>query len=455
MERLGYLGCDVSKGYSDFKLLLNFSKEAEEFKGLDDNRSGHKALFKKIEEIKKKYNLLKIIVGMESTGGYENNWYTGLRRQSKNLSLEVYRINPKKIFYQGKIESADAIDDKVSSYLIASHLKKNYGEKHLEPKRITEKRIEDRGAQVLHKHIKQISKSNVRLKNSLEKLLYTNMPELLGYKKDKWTNWLLELLIRYPSKKRIINAGIKGLVKIRYITESKAKEIIEVMKSSIGSSTSSIESKVIKLKAKSIKEYQKELKDLRKDLVKALRKTNEEDLNLLQSLGGIGEDTAASIMVALPNLKHFEKASSLVSFWGLNPSYKISGDGAVKRGMSKDGCSMARAELYIAVKNLILHEPYFKGLYHKYRTRGKGHMTTIGILMAKLARIIFGILKSRKPFNSGIDTLNQNKKPSITKSNINQLNKIIKKKNHLKSSKTTAPISRVERAKRKKIEQLS
>lgn len=454
MERLGYLGCDVSKGYCDFKLLVEGSNESEVISGLDDNKQGHQELESKIVLYKKKYKLSKIIVGLESTGGYEDNWYVGLRRKSKKLSLEVYRLNPKRTFYEGKIDLKSVIDDGVSAHLIANHLKKNYGQAHLVPKRIAEQSVRSKGIRILNNHINQIVKSNVQVKNSLEKILYKYLPELLSYKNDNWSNWLLNLIIKYPSKRKILNAGIEGLIKIKYITRSKAISIIEAIENSVGCPSASMISSVIKQKAQMIKSNEKVIKDLRNDLYNAIRKTHEEELALLESFKGIGADTAAKILVELPDLENFESAGSLVSFWGLNPILKKSGDGVIKGGISKDGSSAARAELYIAVKNLILHEPYFKALYQKYRSKGKKHYPAVVILMSKLTRIIFGMLKSKKPFDSGVDTYNQNKKPIQSQQKKKQVEKISRNK-IMKNHKTTAPISRVERAKRKKIEQLS
>lgn len=453
MKELGFLGGDVSKGRCDFRLLDKHGSEIESSFQLDDNKEGHNILLDQIERLRKTYGLSKIIVGIESTGGYENNWYLKLRKKSMALKIEVYRINPKRIFFESKIECAKNIDDGVSAYLIANHIRKNYGTGSLVPRRLEQSVVKDNGAKVLYKYIKQITKENVKTKNSLEKLLYMNMPELLALKKEKWSGWFLELLIKYPSKARMLKADIQGLTKIKHITEAKAKLILDVIKDSVGKRTSRIESMVIKSKAEDIKNTDKKLIKLKAELVKVVKTEKARSVEVVSSIKGLGEDTSVNLILEMPNIEHFENANSLVAFWGVNPTYKHSGDGKRKTGMSKDGSALARAELFIAAKNVVLHEPYFKALYHRYRSKGKSHYSTMGIIMSKLTRILFGMLKNDQEFDSGIDTFNQDKKPAlINNAKPIEPNKIERVRRYQKT-KSLAPVSRREMKKRK--EQLS
>ena len=74
MSTAAFLGIDVSKGYADF-LLLDANKEIlEEGFQLADNRDGRKQL----RELITKWISLGIetlYCGVESTGGYEDNWF--------------------------------------------------------------------------------------------------------------------------------------------------------------------------------------------------------------------------------------------------------------------------------------------------------------------------------------------------------------------------------------------
>ena len=189
-EKYGFLGADVSKGMCNFVLEKGTGEVLESNFQLDDNREGHQTLYALLGIWKDKYGLKKVVIGLESTGGYEDNWYKDLRNKSKKLGLEVFRINPKLIYHEGKTEGRRSIDDGVSAQIIAGYMRKNYGCKDLEPRRVAVKskqQDECNGLKKLFRFIKTQVQQNTRLKNSLEKLLYSSMLEILSIKSEVYS----------------------------------------------------------------------------------------------------------------------------------------------------------------------------------------------------------------------------------------------------------------------------
>lgn len=256
MQSNGFLGCDVSKGICDFYLSDDQGTQLEPVFQLDDNQEGHQYLIELLMEWVSAHGLDKIVVGLESTGGYENNWFRSLKSLKKQ-SVEVYRINPKRIYFESKTEGVRSVDDGVSASVIAGYLRKNYTT--ISSKRVIKEggKVIDDGLRKLHKYIESQIRQSTRVKNQLEKLLYGYMPELLSEKPEKYSAWFLNLLIRYPSKKSILRAGVKGLSKIKYVSESKAEQIIAALKESVGNDSDN----AIKL---TIKEMAKEILGLQK-----------------------------------------------------------------------------------------------------------------------------------------------------------------------------------------------
>ncbi len=68
-----YVAGDVSKGYCDFVILDQDKQIVEPNFQLDDTPGGHRQLLRVLMEVRKSNPLAPIYVGMESTGGYENN----------------------------------------------------------------------------------------------------------------------------------------------------------------------------------------------------------------------------------------------------------------------------------------------------------------------------------------------------------------------------------------------
>lgn len=441
----GFLGGDVSKGTCDFKLMNFTGVELESNFQLDDNAKGHKKLFELLDTFKQRHGLNRIIVGLESTGGYENNWYRGLCQQSKSLDLEVYRINPKLIYHSGKTEGIRSTSDAVSAAVIAGYIRKNYGTGAVNPDRI---KGNERFANLrtVHKYIQQLIRQQTRTKNRLEKLLYQFLPELLAVKPEKYSNWFLELLIRYPSKEQILAAGLKGLTSISHLTKEKAIPLLTALRSSVGGTWDLGVELTIQEQAEDLINYGKKIKRLKGRLVELSRELLAEEIVLLCSIRGIAEDTAVGILLEMEDVNRFEKASSVAAFFGMNPTIKQSGDSTFYVGMSKAGSPSARAIFYMAAENVMMQNDYFHSIYRKHRARGKKHRQAIGAIMSKLARVIYGMLKTNTKFNAGTDILNQHKKPKTVETNCSTTNKSSRR---YQDTQQSAPVSRRQRKKRK------
>ena len=73
-----YLGADVSKGYSDFILVDKHKQAMEDNFQLDDTAVGHAQLYDQLHHFLGQHPKAEILAAVESTGGYENNWYNAL-----------------------------------------------------------------------------------------------------------------------------------------------------------------------------------------------------------------------------------------------------------------------------------------------------------------------------------------------------------------------------------------
>lgn len=101
MNRSAFLGIDVSKGYADFILLDPDKQTLEETFTLDDTRQGRHILTELIDTWFSG-GITHLYCGVESTGGYENNWFTVLcgvaaSYGEQGQTLRVARVNPKAV----------------------------------------------------------------------------------------------------------------------------------------------------------------------------------------------------------------------------------------------------------------------------------------------------------------------------------------------------------------------
>jgi len=141
--------------------------------------------------------------------------------------------------------------------------------------------------------------------------------------------------------------------------------------------------------------------DALKQQVAALIK-NDPDLkikrDLLKSIPGIGEATIAAILAELPVFERCDHVQKVVAFIGLAPRQFISGSSIKgKPRLSKVGHARLRKALYMPALVSIQCNPIIQTFYH--RLKGKNGKVIVCGVMRKLVHLIFGILKSGRPFD--------------------------------------------------------
>lgn len=121
--------------------------------------------------------------------------------------------------------------------------------------------------------------------------------------------------------------------------------------------------------------------------------------DLLDSIPGIGDATSAWLIAEL-GAKSFTCARSAAAFIGLTPAHWLSGTSVQgKPRLSKRGNARLRKALYWPAITALRCNPLVQALGERMRARGKHSMAIITAAMRKLIHIVFGVLKSGKPFD--------------------------------------------------------
>lgn len=116
---------------------------------------------------------------------------------------------------------------------------------------------------------------------------------------------------------------------------------------------------------------------------------------LLISVKGIGDISAALIIAELANMPDDLTPSQLVAFAGLDPKPKESGSSMNKpRRISKAGNKRLRAALFMPAMSAIRHQENVKAFYTMLTGKGKKKMQAIVAVMKKLLLCVYGMLKN-------------------------------------------------------------
>jgi transposase len=121
---------------------------------------------------------------------------------------------------------------------------------------------------------------------------------------------------------------------------------------------------------------------------------------LLDSIPGIGETTAAALLAEVPDISQYRSARQVAAFAGLVPRERQSGSSVKGRvRLSKIGNARLRKALYFPAITALRCSEFFKRWAKGLRERGKCKMSVIGAAMRKLIHLAYGVLKTGKPFD--------------------------------------------------------
>ena len=403
MDKCLILGSDVSKGYAEFTLIGANKETREPVFRLDDDCKGHEALKALLKKWRAEHRAHRIVFALESSGGYEDNWLRCAKDASLSAFVHAFRINPKVTRHEYLAQKRGSIDDGVSAQAIAVHVAKNLED--FQP----DERPEDprlAAARNLVRHLVSLEKAGTQQKNALDKLLYRHLSALLPEKPSGWPTYFLEILARYGAKRSILAAARRGFKRIKHVPADKARKITEALNKGTTPDTLPMDAEAIRSKAKQIIALEAEIKRLKK-LFCAQAPVDQAQVKLLRSIKGMGEYTATVLLCFIEDWSRFGSAAQMAAFFGVNPRFKKSGDGGYKAKMSKQGNPLVRRELYLLAFRTISQDDYLRAIYAKRRAKGMEHDAALGVLMHKLLRIIYGMLKNGTPYNPGTDQLNQ------------------------------------------------
>jgi len=122
--------------------------------------------------------------------------------------------------------------------------------------------------------------------------------------------------------------------------------------------------------------------------------------DLLHSIPGIGPATIAAILAEISIFERFDEVRKVVAFIGLAPKEAVSGSSIKgKPRLCKIGHARLRKALYMPALVSIRYNPMIVTFYRRLKNKGKNGKVIVCAVMRKLVHIIFGILKSGKPFD--------------------------------------------------------
>lgn len=128
--------------------------------------------------------------------------------------------------------------------------------------------------------------------------------------------------------------------------------------------------------------------------------TLKQQSQLLDSIPGIAETTAALLLSEVTDISQYRSARQVAAYAGLVPRERQSGSSLRGRArLSKIGNARLRRALYFPAITALRCSPFFQAWAKGLQERGKSKMSVICAVMRKLVHLAYGVLKNGKPFD--------------------------------------------------------
>ena len=432
-----FIGADVSKGYADVQFRNEEATFLVEGGVFDDTASGHRLLLDRMTALKQKSPEVDFVVGLEASGGLERNWEKFFRSLKSSFDVELLLLNPLAVKKYLERDLRRNRTDKISARNIADYLACGRRRQDLEYER------DLLGARGLYRCITAAMGRRVQAQCELQTLLPQVQPELVQYCRYGLPQWILELLLAYPTADRLAKARVKTLAKINHITPQRAAELIASAKESVASLSDEATSAAIIFLVKEIQHQNQKVDQLQNMLTDSLK--NDPDVKIMDSILGIGLWTAIVLRVEYGNIERFHSAAAAVAYAGLDPRIDQSGDMKRNIGISRAGRIHIRSALFMPTLAAIRSNPAIRDFYQRLIAAGKEEKVAIVACMRKLIHIIYACVVTGKAFDRNYH--HQKKQAPKTVSGMQSLAQIAASMN-LKAA-LAAPVSKQEAKRRK------
>lgn len=332
------------------------------------------------------------LVAMEATGHYWRN----LALKLIDWGYKVAVLNPSRTrcFADGDLLRTKT--DSVDALMLARFAR----EKSPEPLQLPTP---------AHAEIREMVRQRARLvvdlvaaRNGLHRMLDLVFPEFPEILPDPTCLSALKLLRLYPTAHRFARKHPDEIARVQYdgrhtVGQNKAEKLVALAKKSIAQHHSPAHELNVRQLVAQAELLRSQIAEIDALIEEAL---GDDDLSgLMQSVPGVGEATAATLIGELGDLSQFASADKLVAYVGVNPGLNHSGKRTPSHApMCKIGPRALRQAIYLAALSASRHNPVIRAFYERLVTAGKSKKVALGACMRKLLHIIYSVIKRRRAF---------------------------------------------------------
>ena len=335
----------------------------------------------------------EFILAMEATSHYWLALYTRLCREG----YQVVLLNPIQTHAMRELlNNDDTKTDEIDTLAIAETIR--FG--RYKPSRASQDKL--LALRELCRNRYYLIDMASDLKRKIIALLDQVFPEFETQFSTIFGKSALAVLRQYPTAEKLARAQLGKLTQLLQTAsngrfgEWKAQQLREAARNSFGiPDCEGIYSSLILLQLQQLQNLLDGAAALEQQMAEIFSQFDSE----LTSISGIGPLLGAVILSEIRDISAFTSADKLVSYAGLNPKVKQSGE--TKLGgihMSKRGSPYLRRAIWMASTIAVQHDPMFHAYYEKKAAEGMKYMCIIGHVTRKMTALIYAVLRDNKAY---------------------------------------------------------
>jgi len=392
------IGLDVAKGESQVQAFLQRKETYKQSFKFTHDLPGLQSFHSFYKELEKVSGQPPAII-FESTGHYHEPVLHFL----ENNDIVYYLVNPVISFEARKTNLRQVKTDKADAY----HLGELYYKEDLEIyQKKTEKALNLR---LLTRQHSALTDSYVQIKLQFQVALDQVFPEYHTVFSDLYGKLSLNTLLNYPTALDVHKVTDAKLAEeMRQFGARRSHEwfLDKAQQLKLAAKRNPFQSQISQGQLISLRMYIQMLFQYQEHLSKLLKEINTlsksfEEYRLIQSVPGIGDKIAATILSEIGDINQFENPKKVVAYAGLDPSVFESGKfkASINR-ITKRGSSRLRQTLYTAVQCGLAkgRNKKLRAFYERKRNEGKPHKVAIIACANKLVHWLYAMLKRQEVF---------------------------------------------------------
>lgn len=337
----------------------------------------------------------QIMIGMEATSRYHENFYHELEQQGYQMRL----LHPGQTHHFHQQRGLRAKTDRLDAMTIARALLSDEARVGYIP---GEQIATYRELVRLHA---QLSEEAARYKNQIQALVVVVFPEFTQVFADPCGQTALAVLKAYPHAQALAEAGETAVFQVlrtvpaSHFGHPTARTLVALAKASISSSRAlSGRASSLRILCDQLEHTRNNLLQLEEELEQLI--TIDPSARSLRQMPELGSKTIAVIRAELGEVDRFVCTDQAIAYAGMDIKIKESGKFKGQAKLSKQGSGLLRQLLYLAaMRSLHLQGSAFGSYYRHLVERGLEKMSALMAVMRKMVAVATHLMKTREDYD--------------------------------------------------------